>query len=170
MHPLRRACARGGEGAAVSGFAGRPGLTDIETAEMLLDEARGFFSAAEQAFDFFGLRTAADNLRRYRSGHGRKHTYTDEEIAEHPALLEAEDRNRTNFERSAFTGRTGKPSLNAKLLGLEDGEEYGFEDHWQADTTLSRPSTYFAFGRNKVESLGHFAPGATATSFLSAGP
>lgn len=87
----------------MSGFAGRPGLTDIETAEVLLDESRSFLSAAEQAFDFFGFKAAADNLRRYRSGAGGKHTYTDEEIAEHPALLEAEDRNRTNFERSTFT-------------------------------------------------------------------
>lgn len=138
----------------MSGFAGRPGLTDIETADALLDESRGFFSAVERGFDFFGFKTAADNLRRYRSGKGGTHTYTDEEIAEHPALLEAEDRNRTNFERATFTGRTGNTRLNARLLSLGDGETYGFEDDWQAGTGLSRPSTYFAFGRNAVASKG----------------
>ena len=140
----------------MSGLIGRPGTTDIETAEALLDDSRSSFSAVEQGFDFFGRKTAADNLRRYRSGKGGIHTYTDEQIAEHPALLEAEDKNRTNFERATFTGRTGDTSLNAKLLRLGDGEAYDFEDDWQARTGLSRPSTYFAFGRNAVASKGSF--------------
>ncbi len=64
MHPMRRTRAVGGEGAAVSEFAGQPRLTDVETAEMLLDEARGRFSAAEQAFDFFVFSKTADYLLR----------------------------------------------------------------------------------------------------------
>jgi hypothetical protein len=119
---------------------------DSETAKGLLDEARSFFSTVERAFDFFGFDTAADNLRRYRSGQGGTHTYPDAEIERHPAVLEAEDQNRTYFENRTFTGQTSVEKLNSGLLDLEEGGTFTFKDHWNRATGLSGPATYLAFG------------------------
>lgn len=132
------------------------GQDDIAIAAGLLRSARNFFDVAQGAFDTLGYRTAAENLRRYRSGRGGTQNYTDEEIAAHPALLGAEDANRTDFEQATFTGRSENKQNNAKLLGLADGEEYAFEDYWQSRSALDKPSTYLAFGRNSVESTGGF--------------
>jgi hypothetical protein len=126
-------------------------------AEELLHEARGTFSLAERVFDHRGYDTAAENVRRYRSGRGGLEEYSDEEIARHPALLEAEDENRTRFEARTFTGRTGNRDLNAELLNLQDGASYNFFDKWDNGIPISGPSTYFAFGRTGVTSNGAFS-------------
>lgn len=59
----------------MSGLTGRPGVTDFETADGLLDEASGFFSLFERAFDALGFGTAAENPRQYRSGQGGTRLY-----------------------------------------------------------------------------------------------
>lgn len=141
----------------MSGLIGRPGITDWEVAEELLHEARGRFSVAEHVFDSRGYDTAAENLRRYRSGRGGLEEYSDDEIARHPALLDAEDRNRTRFESSTFTGRTDNDELNRKLLGLADGADFSFFDKWDRSVPWSRPSTYLAFGGTSVTSNGAFS-------------
>ncbi|MBV1799656.1 hypothetical protein [Siccirubricoccus sp. G192] len=82
------------------------GPADADMAAGLLDAARNFFSLTERGFDFFGYDTAAENLRRYRSGQGGLEEYSNREIERHPALLEAEDTSRTRFESFTFTGRT----------------------------------------------------------------
>jgi hypothetical protein len=123
----------------------------------LLDAGRNFFSFVERGFDFFGFDTAAENLRRYRSGQGGLVEYSGKEIERHPALLDAEDESRTEFERRSFTGRTRNRTLNQKLLNLPDGEVYNFFDFWDSRVPLSRPSTYLAFGRTSIQSNGAFS-------------
>ena len=67
--------------------------------------AHRFFDTAESLFDLFGFDTAADNLRRYRSGEGGTRSYSSEEMGAHPAYGDAIDRTRTYFEGNTFTGR-----------------------------------------------------------------
>lgn len=140
----------------MSGFVGRPGIMDWEVAEELLDNARGYFSLVDRGFDARVYDTAAKNLRRYRNGQGGLEEYSDGEIAGHPALLEAEDANRTRFETRTFTGRTGNSTLNAELLDLPDGESRSFGDDWAIRVPWSQPSTYLAFGGTSVASRGEF--------------
>ncbi len=124
-----------------------------------LQAARTFMGTVERIFDLFGLDDAADNLRRYRSGQGGERFYSDDEIAEHALITEAENEARTRFESQTFTGRTGHKVLNQRLLGLRNGEEYEFPDSWDRNYGLSavlRPATYAAFGRFGVESRGDF--------------
>lgn len=119
--------------------------------------SRGFFDVTQSVFDLLGFRTAADNLRRYRSGVGGDYTYSAEEMAGHPAFYEAVDRNRTNFESQTFTGRMKtKSDVNEKLLNLSDGESFKYDDHWDKAVQYSNPSTYLAFGRFPVYSGGNF--------------
>lgn len=132
------------------------GSTGLETPSRLLQWSRGFFDATEGAFDAARYDTAAKNLRRYRSGQGGVEEYPDEEIARHPALLDAEDGNRTRFEALTFTGLTGKPALNARLRNLPDGQSHEFYDEWDTGVPVSRPSTYLAFGKTSVTSDGEF--------------
>ena len=74
MYDVRGVTEAGGEARGMSGLTGGPlgypGNTDLENAEALLDESRGFLTSVEKVFDFFGLDRAAENLRRYRSGAG----------------------------------------------------------------------------------------------------
>lgn len=132
-------------------------LAEADTASRLLQSSRRFFNAAETAFDFFGHDTAAENIRRYRSGRGGLEEYSDAEIARHPALLDAEDENRTYFETRTFIGRTKNDDLNAKLLGLRDGGSDNFFDKWDSGVPISGPSTCLAFGRTSVTSNGAFS-------------
>ncbi|GAA0566622.1 hypothetical protein GCM10009416_00740 [Craurococcus roseus] len=132
-------------------------LSDADTAPRLLQTSRRFFDATESAFGFLGYETAAENVRRYRSGRGGLEEYSDAEIARHPALLRAEDENRTHFEARTFTGRTRNDELNAELLGLRDGGSYSFFDKWDFSVPISGPSTYLAFGRTSVTSNGAFS-------------
>lgn len=141
----------------MSGLIGRPGITDWEVAEELLYGARDFFSSAEHAFDSRGYDAAAENVRRYRSGRGGLEEYSDAEIARHPALLDAEDANRTRFETQTFTGRTRNSTLNAELLGTPDGASRRFGDDWDLAVPWSQPSTYLAFGGTSVTSRGEFS-------------
>jgi hypothetical protein len=118
-----------------------------------------FFDSAQTLFGMFGLDTAAKNLRRYRSGIGGTQTYSDEEIAEHDLITEAEDRNRTRFISQTLTARTGKEDLNDHLLTLKDGDEYRIQDHWKSSAKLNgviekllHPDTFEAFGQFDVRS------------------
>ena len=67
--------------------------------------ARVFFGTAERAFRALGL-TAAENLGHYRSAKGTQRNFTDDQIAKHDLILEAEDANRTNFLAKTFIGKT----------------------------------------------------------------
>ena len=78
-------------------------LSEADAASRLLQTSRRFFNAAWSAFDFLGHDTEAENVRRYRSGRGDLEKSSDAEIARHPALLRAEDENRTHFEAQTFT-------------------------------------------------------------------
>ncbi|NYZ14967.1 hypothetical protein HL658_20670 [Azospirillum sp. RWY-5-1] len=118
--------------------------------------SRGFFDVTQSAFDLLGFRTAADNLRRYRSGVGGDYTYSAEEMAGHPAYDDSIDINRSRFESTTFTGRTRDDSINKGLLELGDGQNFQFSDHYDHDIAYSRPSTYLAFGRSGVHSTGGF--------------
>ncbi|HYG85078.1 MAG TPA: hypothetical protein VD978_02365 [Azospirillum sp.] len=120
------------------------------------DRAHRFFDFAQSIFDLLDYDTAADNLRRYRSGVGGIRTYTADEMSEHPAFGDAIDRNRTNFESLTFTGKTGNRELNQQILGLRDGESTTFKDRWDDKFGLSQPSTYLAFGRSGIHSEGNF--------------
>lgn len=80
--------------------------------------SRGFFDVTQSVFDLLGFRTAADNLRRYRSGVGGDYTYSAEEMARHPAYDESIDRNRSRFESTTFTGRTKNDEIIAAFLSL----------------------------------------------------
>jgi hypothetical protein len=140
----------------VSGTLDNSGPAIPETASRLLPWSRRFFDVTEGAFDAARYDTAAKNLRRYRSGRGGVEEYSDEEIARHPALLDAEDENRTRFESFTFTGLTGKPALNARLRDLPDGQSHDFYDEWDIGVPASRPSTYLAFGKTSVTSDGEF--------------
>jgi hypothetical protein len=118
-------------------------------------DAREYFDRAEWFFNLLGWDDAAQNLRRYRSGQGGVQSYTKEEMKKHPAFEDAIDVNRTQFERT-FVGKTEKEGVRPALLGLQDGQTIEFEDDWDEDFTLNRPSTYFAFGRSNVFSNGKF--------------
>lgn len=132
------------------------GTAGPETPSRLLQWSRGFFDATEGVFDAARYDTAAKNLRRYRSGRSGVEEYSDEEIARHPALLDAEDENRTRFESKTSTALTSKPALNRRLRELRDGESHEFYDEWDLGVRLSRPSTYLAFGKTSVTSDGEF--------------
>jgi hypothetical protein len=134
--------------------------------------AGGFFDLAESAFRRLGLDGAAANLRRYRSGAGGTRWYADEEIAEHLPVTEAEDTNRSWFEKGTFTGNTRKDDVKEALFGVRDGETRTFEDHWNRGfeylgAVAKRPlasagsgfglDTYQSFGRGEVKSNGLFS-------------
>lgn len=157
MHPVRRTGAPSGEDRAMSFFDSLwDGLGDAAD-DVGAAWSRGFFDVTESIFDLLGFETAADNLRRYRSGVGGDYTYSAEEMAGHPAFYEAVDDNRTNFESMTFTGRMkSKPEVNERLLNLNDGESFDNGDHWDRAVQYSRPSTYLAFGRFPVHSGGDF--------------
>lgn len=120
------------------------------------DRATRFFDFAESVFNVLGYDTAADNLRRYRSGVGGIRSYSAQEMEAHPAYGDAIDRSRSNFETKTFTGRTGRSAFNDRLLGLQDGETIQMNDYWDGNIGLSQPSTYFAFGRSGLRSEGDF--------------
>jgi len=130
--------------------------------------ARAFFGTAERAFRALGLTDAAENLRHYRSAKGTQRNFTDEQIAKHDLILEAEDTNRTNFLAKTFIGKTkGRKGLNRRLLNLPDGKTYTFDDHFvhpifgrtvkeKVSNALTNSLTYFAFGQGKIRSNGKF--------------
>ncbi len=131
--------------------------------------SRLFFDAAESAFRTLGLSDAARNLRRYRSAQGGTLNFTDDQIARHEPILEAEDLNRTRFEAGTFIGKTGDSDLNARLRSPRDGEVFTFNDDFnrglyspeqsrlsQATDAFSNPTTYLAFGRGEILSSGDF--------------
>lgn len=138
------------------------GVSDDEFNQSAEDSANEFMDIAEGLFDLFEYDTAADNLRRYRSGEGGTESYTAEEMSNHPAYDDAIDHNRTMFESNTFTGMTKKLGIREKLLGLQDGQSASFQDNWDRNINslstynFSRPSTYFAFGRSGIRSDGDF--------------
>ncbi len=140
-------------------------------AEAGVRNARTFFDLAERAFDLVGLDTAADNLRRYRSGRGGTRRYDDDEIEAHLPVAEAEDFNRTQFESRTLAGLTEKQDAKEAMLGVKDGETRRFTDYWHAGlnyggTVRSRPAasvgrllnadTFASFGQGEVRSEGDF--------------
>lgn len=118
--------------------------------------SRGFFDVTQSVFDLLGFRTAADNLRRYRSGVGGDYTYSAEEMAGHPAYGDGIDINRSRFESTTFTGRANNDTINKGLLELDDGQSFQFSDDYDHDITYSKLSTYSAFDRSGVHSMGGF--------------
>ena len=124
--------------------------------EKELRDAEAFFARARGIFESMGYRTAVDNLDHYLSGVGGVKEYSDEEMSGHPVFAEAIENNRGRFRNSTFTGTTKQNhKLNDTLLNMKDGESKEIEDHWDVDTTLSRPSTYMAFGRGGIKSTGN---------------
>lgn len=138
------------------------GVSDDEFNQSAEDSANEFMDIAEGLFDLFGYDTAADNLRRYRSGDGGTESYSAEEMSKHPAYDDAIDHNRTMFESRTFTGITDNEDAKKALFGLKDGKTINFKDDWDRNINsfntynFSRPSTYFAFGRSGVRSEGDF--------------
>lgn len=130
--------------------------------------SRGFFDVTQSVFDLLGFRTAADNLRRYRSGTGQSYSYSDEEMSRHPVYDELIDRNRTRFESETFVGRSGIKENNALILGLKDGQSAAINDYYDRGIfktpyndngkrlSLLTPDTYFAFGNSSIHSNGGF--------------
>ncbi|MCK8786020.1 hypothetical protein M0638_16710 [Roseomonas sp. NAR14] len=158
----------------------------LDPDEQELSDARTFFDRTQLGFDAAaalspGFRTAAENLRRYRSGVGGRRDYTSEEIAQFDPLMAQEDRNRSRMERGTFVGRTRANSQVTRLSKLNDGETLAFEDGYDAayptsnneaaqslpgrleriaDTAgsiITNPATYLAFGQNNVASRGQFS-------------
>jgi hypothetical protein len=140
-------------------------------AEAGVRNARTFFDLAERTFDLVGLDTAAENLRRYRSGVGGTRRYDDDEIESHLPVTEAEDTNRTQFEADTFTGRTGSEKAAEAMLRVRDGETRRFTDYWKVPLDYrnalgQRPAaslrrglnadTYASFGQGEVMSRGTF--------------
>ncbi len=141
----------------------------VEASKNILD---GFANS----FDFLGFADAARNLRHFRSGLGTPQNFSDADMEDHDPVLDAEDTNRTRFESRTFTGQSPRSEA---LLDLEDGESITFEDTFNrrifgenfdifpgindvldvvtttGDAALN-PSTYLAFGRDKVLSRGGF--------------
>lgn len=134
--------------------------------------ARAYFGTAEGAFRGLGLADAATNLRHYRGATGIQRDFTDEQIAKHLPITEAEDENRTRFATRTFIGQTNNnEELNVALLNLNDGETYTFEDDFKrgleyGGAIKDRPigslqsgfglPAYAAFGRVDIHSQGDF--------------
>jgi hypothetical protein len=117
-----------------------------------VDSAARFFDGAAATFDFLGLRDAAENLRRYRSGSGAPRHFSVDEIAAHEPYLEAEDVNRTAFESRTLVGRSSEEELNRRLQTLEDGELIEGDAVAVRAIRNSSPATFLAFGQSNVRS------------------
>ena len=94
--------------------------------------ATGWFDRVADAFRTFGWDTAAENLRRYRSGTGEPKIYSRDEIERHDPILLAEDRNRTRFESGTLLGKTGNDVAKNHVLNIKDGETVIVHDDWDA--------------------------------------
>ena len=82
-----------------------------------VDSARSFFDSAEERFRDSGLDTAAGNLAYFRSGRGGTKFFSDEEIARHEPILDAEYKNRTRFATKTIVGKTKNTKLNRRCPG-----------------------------------------------------
>ena len=137
----------------MSGFAGRPGLTDIETAEMLLDEARGFFSAAEQAFDFFAsgprlttcAATGADTIWSLTVSLVHSTSVSTRRSRFRP-IQSADDRN-TRARR------------DGDLLSIRGAVTHGFSGRERFDFNPGQPGSFSAL---MLEGAGEAAPSTMA--------
>ena len=56
------------------------GEEELQNSASADEDSREFFDIAETVFNLLGYDTAADNLRRYRSGVGGTRTYSADEI------------------------------------------------------------------------------------------
>jgi len=95
--------------------------------------ATDWLDRVADVFDTLGWDTAAENLRRYRSGTGEPKIYSRDEIERHDPILMAEDRNRTRFEANTLLGKTDNKVTKKKLLNLKDGETDVIQDDWDME-------------------------------------
>lgn len=104
-----------------------------------------------------GWQLAIDNLEHSLDGSGKPVTLTSEQVAQMPALVEAEEDARTQFEKT-FTANTKNLELNSSLFNLADGQVLEFRDFWDTSTEIRmhRTSDYAAIGQSSVHSDGGF--------------
>ena len=105
-----------------------------------------------------GWQLAHDHLQHYLNNTGTPVELTSQQLAQMPAVMNAEQENRLKFEETTFTGTTGNPDLNNLLRNIHQGKPVTFSDHWDRRTNAldNRPADYAAIGKSSVHSQGTF--------------
>jgi hypothetical protein len=134
---------------------------NVAKAQRQMEDYLTFFrqnAARDQALGVdHGWQLAVVHLEHFLDGTGTPVILSSEQVAQMPALLQAEEANRKRFENT-FTANTRRPEINAALRGLADGGTLELADFWDVSTNPihNRPGDYAAIGRSTLHSEGRF--------------